>query len=261
MAITTLDGVIAAVKRRVVYQKTASRTAVANIPFSVFDLAGNPGAGTLAVGNTANGVVPTDAVAGYPTIVTPAANLYLNRIQARSSVAAWLDLYDCLFSAGAYAFNANVTLASQPSYAARVPNSDFSGLELWLEAVTAFTGNQSIRVQYLDQGGAAGDTGTIATGVAPIAGRMFQMPLAAGDSGLQRVDVVTSSVSTVGTFNVHVMRWLWGCRINGANQGVVANLLQTGLPQIFGDSALRLVVTPDSTATGLPSVRAETADG
>ena len=127
--------------------------------------------------------------------------------------------------------------------------------------MTAFTGSQSIRIQYLDQGGAAGDTGTIATGVAPIVGRMFQMPLAAGDSGLQRVDVVTSTVSTVGTFNVHVMRWLWGCRVNGANQGVVANLLQNGLPLIYGDSALRVVVTADSTATALPSIRAETADG
>jgi hypothetical protein len=261
MAITTLDGVIAAVKRRVVIQKTASRTAVANIPFTIFDLAGNPGAGTLAVGNTANGIVPTDAIAGYPLLATPAGTLYLNRIQARSSVACWLDLYDTLFSAGAYAFNANITLASQPSYISRLPNSDFAGTELWLEAVTAHTGNQSIRVQYLDQDGNAGDTGTIATGVAPIAGRMFFLPLAAGDSGLQRVNVVTSTVSTVGTFNVHVLRWLWGCRVNAANQGVIANLLQTGLPQIFGDSALRLVVTPDSTATGLPSLRAETADG
>ena len=261
MAVTTLDGLIAATKRRVVYQKTASRTSIANIPFSVFDLAGNPGAGTLAVGNTANGIVPTDAVAGYPGLATQAATLYINRLMARSSVACWFDLYDCLFSAGAYAFNANTTLTAQPSYAARVPATDYNGLELWLEAVTAFTGSQSIRIQYLDQGGAAGDTGTIATGVAPTVGRMFFMPLAAGDSGLQQVNVVTSTVSTAGTFNVHVMRWLWGCRINAANQGVVDSFLKTGLPQIYDASALRLVVQADSTATGLPSVRAETADG
>lgn len=87
------------------------------------------------------------------------------------------------------------------------------------------------------------------------------MPLAAGDSGLQRVDVVTSTVATAGTFNVHVMRWLWGCRINGANQGVMDSFLRTGAPQIYDTSALRCVVTPDSTATGLPSIRAESADG
>jgi hypothetical protein len=228
----------------------------------VFDQAGNPGAGTMAVGNTANGIVPTDAINGYPALATAAATLYLNRIQARSSVACWLDIYDCLFSAGAYAYNANVTLASQPSYSGRLPNTgDYNGLELWIEAATAFTGSQTVQINYLDQGGAAGDTGAIATGVAPILGRMLMIPLAAGDSGIQQITQVRSSVSTVGTFNVHVMRWLWGCRINGANQGVADNMLRTGLPKIFDTSALRLVVTADSTATGLPSIRMETADG
>jgi hypothetical protein len=261
MAITTLDGVIAAVKRRVVYQKTATRTSVAAIPFSVFDLAGNPGAGTLAVGNTANGIVPTDAVAGYPALATAVGSLYLNRFRGTSSVACWVDVYDTLFSAGAYAFNANVTLATQPSYAGRVPGTDYNGLELWLEAVTAFTGSQSIAITYLDQAGVSSATGTIATGVAPAVGRMFQMPLAAGDSGIQRLDVVTSTVSTVGTFNVHIMRWLCGYRVNAVNQGAMDSLLNTGLPQIYDSSALRFVVTTDSTSTGLPSVRMETVDG
>lgn len=261
MAITTLDGVIAAVKRRVVYQKTASRTAVANVPFSVFDLAGQPGAGTMAVGNTANGVVPVDTTNGYPLLAAAASNLYINRIQARSSVASWLDIYDCVFSAGAYAFNADVTLASQPSYAARLPETDYNGLELWIEAATAFTGNQTVQINYLDQDGNAGDTGASATGVAPILGRMLQLPLAAGDSGVQRIDRVRSSVSSAGTFNVHVMRWLWGGRINAANQGLADSLLRTGLPQIYDTSALRVVVTADSTATGLPSIRMETVDG
>jgi len=261
MAITGLDPLIAAAKRRVVYQKTASRTAVAAIPFSVFDLTGNPGAGTLAVGNTANGIVPTDALAGYPLLTNVAASLYLNRAQVRSSVACWIDVYDCLWSAGAYAYNANITLSGQPSFAGRLPDADYNGLELWLEAVTAFTGNQSIRIQYLDQGGAAGDTGTIATGVAPIVGRMYFMPLAGGDSGLQQVNVVTSTVSTAGTFNVHVMRWLWGYRVNGVNQGGSESLLGTGLNQIYADSALRFIVTPDSTATALPALRFQTADG
>ena len=262
MAITTLDGLIASAKCNVVLQKTASITTVANIPFSVFDQAGNPGAGTLSAGNTANGVVPTDATAGYPLLATPAATLYLNRIRAFSSVACWIDLYDTLFSCGAYSFNADTTLASQPSYSSRLPNAgDYNGLEIWLEAVGAFTGNQTYQINYLDQDGNAGDSGSIASGVAPIARRMLMVPLAAGDSGVQQITRVRSSVATVGTFNVHVMRWLWGCRINGANQGAFDSMLKSGLPKIFGDSALRMVITADSTASGLPSMRMETADG
>jgi hypothetical protein len=261
MAITTLDGLIASVKRRVIYLKTASRTSVAAIPFSVFDLAGDPGAGTLNVGNTANGIVPTDALAGYPLLANAAAVLYINRIIYKSSVACWIDLYDCLFSCGAYAFNADTTLASQPSFAGRVPDSDFNGLELWLEAVTQFTGNQTCQINYLDQDGNSGDTGAIATAVAPIVGRMYLMPLGAGDNGIQQITRVRSSVSTVGTFNVHVMRWLWGQRIPAAYTGGFDSLLKTGLPRIYDTSALRAIISPDSTATGLPSLRMETVDG
>ncbi len=260
MAIITLDGLIASAKRKALFTK-ASRTSVAYIPFSIFDQAGNPGAGTLAVGNTANGIVPTDAIAGYPGLPTAAAILYINRILAKCSVVCDINLYDTVFSCGAYTYNADVTLASQPSYASRLPSTDYNGLEMWLEAVTAFTGSQTIQINYLDQGGAAGDTGAIATGVAPIIGRMYLLPFAAGDSGVQQITRVRSSISTVGTFNVHVLRWLWGCRINAAYQQVSESLLRTGLAQIYDTSALRLVITADSTATGVVAVKLETADG
>jgi hypothetical protein len=261
MAITSLDGLIASVKRRVIYQKTQTQVTVANIPFSIFDRAGNPGAGTLNVGNTANGIVPTDALSGYPLLATPAGLLYINQIMFRNSVTSWIDVYDCLFSAGAYVYNADVTLSSQPSYSGRVPNADYNGLELWLEAVTAFTGSQTCQINYLDQDGNAGDTGAIATGVAPIVSRMFMMPLAAGDNGIQQITRVRSSISSAGTFNVHVMRWLYTCRVNTINQGGVDSLLRTGLPQIYGDSALRFVVQADSTSSGLPSFKLGTVDG
>ena len=55
MAITTLDGLIAASKQLITWVKTATRTSIAAMWFSVFDLAGNPGAGTLAGTSTTNG--------------------------------------------------------------------------------------------------------------------------------------------------------------------------------------------------------------
>lgn len=264
MAITTLDGYIAAIKQVLVYSKTASRTSVAAIPFSVFDLAGTPGAGTLAIGNTANGVVPTDATAGYPAInaFSGANKGYISQVKYNSPVACDLLLYDCIFSAGAYVFNADVTLASQPSYSSRVPGgTDYTGLELWIEAVTVFTGNQTVQINYLDQDGAAGDTGAIATGLAPTVGRMLRIPLASGDNGIQQITRVRSSVSSVGTFNVHVMRPLWMGRVIAANYGEAHDFLKTGMIQIFADSALRLIVQADSTATSTPWLNIEVANG
>jgi hypothetical protein len=265
MAITTLDQYIAAASQRVSIIKTAAVTSVAANVTQVIQAAGNPGAGTLAGTNTANGVVPTDATAGFPILNAfgGGATGYITNISFGSTVACRLHLFDCLFKAGAYAFNANVALTAQPSYASRVlGGTDYTNTEIWIEAVTAFTGNQSIAVTYTNQAGTtARTTGTIATGVAPIVGRMLQLPLQAGDTGVQKIESVVSTVSTVGTFNVLVLRRLWSGRIIAANFGDVHDFLKTGMPIIFADSALMVLSQPDATSTGVFELVAEIING
>ena len=265
MAITTLDQYIAAASQRVSIIKTAAVTSVAANVTQVIQAAGNPGAGTLAGTNTANGVVPTDATAGFPILNAfgGGATGYITNISFGSTVACRLHLFDCLFKAGAYAFNANVALTAQPSYASRVlGGTDFTNTEIWIEAVTAFTGNQTITVTYTNQAGVTGrSTGAIATGVAPIVGRMLQLPLQAGDTGVQKIESVVSTVSTVGTFNVLVLRRLWSGRIIAANFGDVHDFLKTGMPIVFADSALMVLSQPDATTTGVFEVVAEIVNG
>lgn len=260
MTLTTVDGYVGSVKQEIRWFKTAARTTVASIPFSLFDLAGSPGAGTLAVGNTANGLVHTDAITGYPTINTISGTGYLTRVEYGWTVAGRLAVYDRLFSAGAYSFNANVTLASQPSYAGRVPGADYRGLEIWIETVTAFTGTPSFQINYLDQSAGASDTGVVSGGAALTIGRMFRMPLAAGDTGVQQITQVRGTVATAGTFNVHVMRRLWSGRVIAANAGDIHDLIKTGAPQVFDNSALFVMIQPDGTGSGLPEVTMEIAD-
>lgn len=263
MAITSLDNYINGVKQLVPFSKLAARTTVAGIPFSMFDVVGQPGAGTLAGTNTANGVVPTDATAGYPLLNSSgASNLYLSRIDYSNSVASRLLLYDRLFVAGAYSFNANTALTAQPSYSGRVPGGDYKGLEIWIEAVTAFTGNLSIAVTYTNQDGTTGrTTGTIATGVAPTVGRCIQLQLQAGDTGVQKIESVVATVSTVGTFNVMVLRPLWAGRLAIGNDGYLDDIFKTGMPQIFDTSALYMMVAADSTSSGLPYCHIEVVSG
>lgn len=264
MAITTVDGIVSALKQTIIFNKTASRTSASFVPFSVFDLTGTPGAGTLAVGNTTTGIVPNDAVIGVPIInAFNGANIgYLAKVDFSNTVASRLFIYDRLFSAGAFAFNANVALNTQPSYASRLPNTDYKGLEIYIEAVTAFTGNQSIAITYTNQDGVTGrTTGTIATGVAPIVGRMLRLNLQAGDTGVQKIESVVSSVSTVGTFNVHVMRKLWSGRVKFANDADVHEFTETLLPQVYADSSLFYIVQSDATATGLPTIDIDVING
>jgi hypothetical protein len=262
MAITSLDGYLAAQKYRLTWMKTGTRTLLAAMPYTVFDIAGSPGIGTLNVGNTANGLVPTDAVAGYPVIPSFGGNTgYLAKIDYGSSVPCCFDLYDRLFVAGAYSYNSDITLATIPSYSSRIVGGNYSGLQLWVEAVTGFTGNPSFQINYLDQAGDAGDTGVVASGAALAIGRCFQIPLAAGDNGIQGITRVRCTVASAGTFNVMVLRPLWFGRVNTANGGDVHDLLRTGMPQIFDNSALYTLLYADATAVGLPLITMQVAVG
>ena len=262
MAIRSLDDYIAAVKQRLVYMKTGPRTMIPAQPFSVFDVAGNP-CGKLTIGNTANGVVPVSGTPGYPVINTIAKDAYISRLEFGSSVPGRWYLYDRVFAAGAYPHNAKVTLTSQPSYAARLPGTNYKGLEVWVEAVSAFGGLEAVVVTYTNQDGTTGhNTDAVTVGAPPTLGQCWKLPLAAGDTGIQRIEgVMAGGIGKVGSFNVMVLRPLGMCRVRVANDGDVQDMLKTGLPQIYGTSALYMLVANDSTALGLPEFCIEVCDG
>lgn len=277
MAITTLDGYIGASKQRIPMVKTATRTSVALIPFSVFDLAGNPGAGTLAGSSTAAGVVPTDATSGCPTINAfgGSATGYLTKVEYYSSVLSYLYIYDMLYKAGAYAYNSGTTnLSTQPAISSRCPDYPGSGTvfgngtEIWIEIVTAMTSATAWQVQvtYTNSAGTTGRTSIVSAAQAAAAltvGKMFQLALQAGDSGVQKIEsvIVTTGGASAGTFNVLILRKLWSNRVAVANSGGIDEILKTGAPIVYEDSALITVVQPDSTSTGLPNLTIEIANG
>jgi len=64
-----------------------------------------------------------------------------------------------------------------------------------------------------------------------------------------------------GTFNVMILRPLWFGRVITANGGDVHDLLKTGFPQIYEDSALYVIQYSDSTAVGLPDICIQIAVG
>jgi hypothetical protein len=262
MSITTLDGYVAAVKQNLTWMKTGTRTLVAAMPYTVFDIAGNPGAGTLAIGNTANGLVPDDTTTGYPSIASfGGSSGYLSRVDFGSSVACRISVFDRLFACGAYNYNADTTLSSQPSYSGRVPNTNYCGLQLWYEQVTVGTATQHVQINYLDQDGNAGDTGDVTLQSAIPVGRMNQIPLAAGDSGIQQITRVRGTTATAGTFNIMVLRPLWSGRVAIANSGDIHDFLKTGFPLVYDTCAFYIVLYADSTAVGLPYMTMQVAVG
>jgi len=273
MAISTADQYIAAAKQRIPWVKTASRTTVALNAFSMFDLAGSPGAGVLAGTSTANGVVPTAATAGAPLINAFGGGAvgYLSGVEISSTVVSRVNIYDLVFKAGAYAFTAGTTaLSAQPSFASRMPGANYGGTEIWVQVSTAFVTGTSWQVQvtYTNQAGVAGRTTVVSAAAAAAAlslGKEFLLALQAGDSGVQKIEsvIVTNggTAMTAGAFNVLVRRRLLSTRIATANGTTKLDLFGTGMPVVHSDSCIDVQIIADSTSTGLPDINLEIANG
>ena len=167
-----------------------------------------------------------------------------------------------LWKGGAYAFNVSTSGNSPASFSSRIPSgTDYNGLELWYEQVTAGTGVQNVAVTYIDENAASSTTGTIAMPAVMILGRMFQLPLASGDKGIRGVTGVVGTTATAGTFNLLIMRRLATVRIRVNNDAGVQDALSTGMPIIYDDSALVAIVATDSTSTGLPEMVIDVING
>jgi hypothetical protein len=252
MSILTLAQYDASYKQYLLWQQSGGHTSQSiNRWVTGWDATGTPSGGSLSIGNTANGLVPDSTTAGAPSIQGWGSNKgYLTGVEivgraGSSGGDGRMYLYDRLFHAGSYSFNANTSLSSQPSFSTRVPNSDYSGLQIWIEAATAFIGTPAITITYTNQAGSVGSsTGSINAPFTPGAGAMWQMPLAAGDCGVQKIESVVCATATAGTFNVLVVRPLFSAFVPCGStsgpklQAVRYPLELIGMPQMYSTSCL-----------------------
>jgi hypothetical protein len=259
MAITTMDGLAAAIAsgQRIVLQK-ASITAVANFYYSLWTASGSPGAGG-AVGNIANGVIPTDATAGACIInaFNGSNTGYLMTFDASSAVAGVLSVYDRLFHSGPHLGTTlhTDTLASQPALN-RVPDSNYGQLELWLEVTAVFAATATtVTVSYQD-GTAAGGATQTATLDANLSGAPVQRMLPfrlANSTGVQKINSVTvgGATNTTGQFNVVIQRNIVDHTCVSPNIGrPKKGPFETGMPIIYADSCLAMMWMATTTSTG-----------
>lgn len=263
MALSTVDGLVTAARQQVRFLKTQTATSVANQWHTLFDRTGNPGAGTLTVGNTTSGVFVDDTVAGFPLLNAfgGGATGYLQSVAFGGTVAARIALKDRLYHAGSVSMTtlATTTFSSQPSILSRCPDGAGVGNEIWIEINAAVSATATtISVNYTNSAGtAARTTGATASLSGFVTGRLIQMPLQAGDNGVQKIESVTvgGTVATTGSFNVIIARPLWeGGRVLASNSSDVHGPDKTGLPIVYATTAFWPVIAPDSTSTGVPEM-------
>lgn len=243
MAISSLADYRAALRQNILFVKTG--LTATNFPFAV---SGSPPAGTLAAGNTTTGITPTDAITGYPPIwpFDVGAQGYITRCELITVNASsqWGILFDQLWKSGAHAFGTNFPMTT--SDVGRVPGSDFKGLQLWIEVVTAMVGTAVITINYRDDADVA-QVASITLPAAAAANTIHRVSIPS--HGIRRVTNITEAGATGGTYNVAINRLL--ARINyrlpsGSDRGyppadtVQDNPNVCGWREVYDNSALAL---------------------
>lgn len=258
MAINSLDSLVAALgpSKRVRWTKTVPRAAGSGGSptrwYHHFDLPGYPGAGPTSPSNTTTGIVPVAGDAGYPRIASfGGLPGYVARAQARSNVACRVLVCDRLFHAGSFAHNDDVTLSGQPSFDARVPDADFSQVEMWVETTATSTGIPHVELGYRNQDDVDTLTGiqSNATIITAYPGVCWRIQLAPGDKGVKRLNSVRFANATAGTFNVMLVRTLVHLRVSALADSDLLDAVDTALPRVYDSSALFVMTNWDTANT------------
>lgn len=269
MAITTLDGLIAAMRPPVGFQKASATSEGAGTWHSLWKVAGFPAAGSNPpLFSAGSGYIPTEATSGAIPFVDPTSNGHLARFGVAGATIGTVILYDRVWACSG--FGTVVTTAQNvttPGTVARDANGDSlgAGVELWGEVYTApgATG-ATWTVSYTDQDGNAGASATYTHPAnAESVGQMFPFLLASGDTGVRAVASFTASVSsgTAGDIGITLLRRVAEIPITLANVAQVLDGVALGLPRLYANSCLALMVQCSATNTGAMLGSLVTADG
>jgi hypothetical protein len=262
MPITTENGLIAALVNGQKYQvKKVSATAEgAGTWHSLWALAGFPPAGATPPAFTAgSGYVPTRTTLGAIPFANPTNDAYLGKLAITGATQGTLIVYDRLWACSG--FNTTTTpgaqLVTTPGAlpAGRDPNAG-ADVEPWFEVYGAPGATTATwTITGTDSDGNLGRTWTYTHPAnAESVGQMMPPVLGgtAGGRGIRVVDSLTCSASsgTAGNLGITLVRRLAEIPITIANVGSVLDAIALGLPDVYDDACLAMMVQCSTTNTG-----------
>jgi hypothetical protein len=275
VAVTTQDQLVSAIAasapnaNRLPYAKTAlAGTFAAGQFVSLWTAAGQPGVGAVPAAFGSSGTVPTNATAGAVPFVNPGSgNSYLARLFATSSVPGTLVLYDRLWACSALLATATSQTIVTPAALTR-PDANGVNAEIWIEATVAIgTTASNASCTYTNQ---AAVTGHVTSPVIPMVtsapiGWAVQLPLAAGDTGVQTIQTMTlSAAMSAGQFNLVIQRRIAEFAIPAAWLSFPPqDPFWSGLPQIYNSACIGayFLIGSGTAAPAIPSASLVIAQG
>lgn len=258
MAIVDENGVIAGFQSPVGFAKAVTGTMVAGRPWSLWALAGNPGAGSFDT--TLAGVALSSSssqVSGQLRHTDPSSgNAYLANLSATATQAGLLLLCDRMWHNGGFTITST---SAQMVSSVTLPARDIAGLAngdgviLGLEISSAAgAAAPTITVTYTNQSGTGSRTGTnsFATANSPAAGSFFPIGLQAGDTGVRSVQSLQLSASWVsGTMNLVAYRILASLPLAGAFIPNAIDFLTGGGTRLYNGVVPWFIFIPNTTTT------------
>ncbi len=256
MAITTVDQLLAAMLPPVTFAKAITPTLTAGRPFSLFYLAGMPGAA----------VAPTPGLAGaaltsyagqlpYPAPVS-GKNIHLARFQGASTVAGTLILADRLWhNSGLSLTSTAAQTINSVAWPARDANGTSNGSQvlIGLEVTTATgAGTPTLTMNYTNSVGVAGRTGTniVLTGATSAVGSFYPIGLDAGDTGVRSIQSFTLSATwTSGAASLVAYREIARLELTSSTVPNAIDAITSGMPRLYDDSVPFLIFIPSTPTT------------
>lgn len=271
MAITTKAQLELAIDSRFVTftgSKGSITNALAGNFMSTWLSAGLPGTGAIP---TATPVVLTQATAGGFNFAQPVSPMkaYLSEIQYTTSLANnTLEIHDRMVHMGGLSGTVTTTqtitgfdlstLAGTSNLAARKGDANYSDVQWWLEIYNDLGGtnsNATVNVTFND-----GTTGNLtAFNVGNNDRRLARMiplnqQIAVADQGkfIRGINNVTLSASTTtaGNFGFVATRYRGSMFADQPNERYKGGWTRLGLPEIFANSCLFMIILCSGTATG-----------
>lgn len=266
MAITTLDGLVAALPTASVFQinKASIATQAAAGYSSLWRATGVPAQGAIpgAFARCTNALTGalrhTNPVSGnaYLALLTAACGNAGQNIQIHDRLAHMGGLSGA--TTGNQTVNVDVT-GTTANLDERIGAADFSEVQWWAEIYTDIgTSGQTCTVTYTRDPGGPGNTGQTTTftlgGASPANqdARLFPI-IPAGTDRIQSIQTVSIGTTTgaAGSWGITATKYKAELQTAVANRLEVADWAALGLPIIYDDSCLMMLTFSITTSTGV----------
>lgn len=258
MAFASLDNLVASLPGQIEPYTKASVTSVAGGYQTLFNVAGQPAAGTIAaLGQLTTGVIPTSSTIGafsYTNNGGGSAETHVARISANNSVAGTLVLHDRLWHGGSFtSVNGSISITNPTTTPNRLYGpaaNNYQAIELWCEIASALSATQTvITVTYTDGLGNTGLSATCTLPASAILGRWFPFALA-NNNGIQCITALAGSAAPTGTFNLVMITRLVEVPMAVVGVSTALDFAGCGFPLVKNSACLNFFLVCNAATTG-----------